>query len=593
MKITRLNLIPWLIVFLGGFNLWTTFFPTQHSPLSRFLDILWPFSSTNSRAFLAIAGLSLLYLGIGLVQRRKLAWFLVELLLLASAVVQVRHYNSLEGAVINLAMAIFLFFQRRQFYGAILSLNWWRAAVFLMVISALLFLYLSLIFWLAGRYFATPYSWSAVSRTVLASFWNLRWQGPTLGSARLNWFFQTFPYLLGLFAFYSLTLLFHTSSYQQQQHFAHWLVAKKLIRRYGRTSADFFKLWPANLRFFFWRHSLIAYWARGSNFLAAGDPVGPTQEREKIVKAFLHFSGQQNANPLFVGVDNANRQLLAKIGLRSIYISDEAFVDLHRHPDDIKELRNVKTKLEKRRGYRFAVWQPPLNGQQLKQLRAISQSWLKNLQRRDGEALFGSGWVANMVRASWVPLVLNPQNQPVAFLTLHRSFRPQTMVVDLMRYRLPAENGIMEYLVSKTWLWLAGKKMRWLDLGAAPRQGARLQKLRLPLPLPQKRLSFSAWQKDIRRLPQKTLALPQKLRFQGANFFYFSLLGVLATSYRGLRHFKDKFQPVWKPRYLAYLDLPSLLYVLWIWRWQKPRPLGHEAAHQRYYQFLLEHNQLN
>ncbi len=195
-----------------------------------------------------------------------------------------------------------------------------------------------------------------------------------------------------------------------------------------------------------------------------------------------------------------------------------------------------------------------------------------------------------MVRASWVPVVLNPSNQSVAFLTLYRSFRHKTMVVDLMRYRYPAKNGIMEYLVSKTWEQLGNQGWQWLDLGAAPRQGARLKKPPLALPIPKEVPNFQAWREAIKHLPRTTLALPQAIRYQGANFLYFSFLGVLATSYRGLRHFKDKFQPRWEPRYLAYLDLPSLLYTLWIWRWQKPKPLGREITNPKYYRILLRHN---
>ena len=590
MRITKFNFIPWLIIFLGSFNLWTTLFPTHHPCLSPFFDIFWPLSGTNSRIFLAIAGLSLFYLGIGLVQRRKVAWFLTEIFLLTSAVVQFRHYNSPGGALINLFMVILLFCQRQQFYGAIFSLNWWRASIFLIAVSSLLFLYLSTIFWLASRYFAAPCPWPTVAKTVLVSFWHFHWQGPRLGNSQLNWFFTAFPYLLGIFIFYSLTLLFRLASQQQQQHHLNWHRAWSQLRHYGRTSADFFKLWPANLHFFFWQRSLIAYWIKGNNYLVAGNPTGPKKERIGIIKKFLHFSGQQNANPLFIGIDKANQQILNKLNFHHIHISDEAFIDLRHHPSDIKSLRNATTKIEQRWGYHFTIWQPPLTKPQLKQLRQISQSWLKGLHRRDGEAIFGSGWLTNMVRASWVPVVSNHQGQPVAFLTLHRSFRPQTMVVNLMRYRHLEKNGIMEYLISKTWEQLGQQGWRWLDLGAAPCQGARLKKPVLSLPIPGKMPSFQSWQKLVRSWPQKTLAISRHVRLQGANFLYFNLLGILATSYRGLRHFKNKFQPNWEPRYLAYLDITSLLYTLWVWHWQKPKPLPREATRQEYYQRLIQHN---
>ncbi len=590
MKFAKINWFFWLIAFMGFFNLWTTLFPLPHYHFFKLLDRMIILSPNHSRPILAISGLSLIYLSFGFIRRQRLAWFLMEIFLIVSAMLQFHHYASISGAAINLILAIWLLRHRRQFYGQVISLSWWRSLGFLALASLLLVTYASLIFWLAAQYFDARYSFVAASKMVLASFWHFRWLGPKLGTARVGWFFNSLPTILGFFLFYSLTLLFSAASYQQERHRQQWQKAFRAIRRYGRSSADFFKLWPANLSFFFWRRSLIAYWPQGANLLVAGDPVGPRNERKNLIHKFLEFSFQHGHNPLFVGLNESNFRLLRQQGFRGIYISDEAFIDLRQRSEDVKDLRNVKIKLGKRRGYSFEVWQPPLKESQIKKLRQVSDAWLKNLNRNDGEAIFGSGWITPMIRSSFTPVIKDKNGKVIAFLSLQRSFRPKTMVIDLMRYKSHLENGAMEYLISKTWDWLGDRNFHWFDLGAAPRAGAVFRMPRFHFRLSRKSISFKAWQQQLRQLPRRSLELHRHLWNNAADLTYFSFLGGFAGSYRGLRHFKNKFQPRWQPRYLAYYNLASLGYVLWSWSRKKTQSVRGEANKSYYYDFLLTHN---
>jgi phosphatidylglycerol lysyltransferase len=101
--------------------------------------------------------------------------------------------------------------------------------------------------------------------------------------------------------------------------------------------------------------------------------------------------------------------------------------------------------------------------------------------------------------------------------------------VDMMRYKPDAPKGIMDYMFTKLILWSQEHNYTWFDLGMAPFSGLDNHPL-APM-----------WSK-----------LGAFLYSNGENFYNF----------QGLRQFKEKFDPVWEPRYLASpggLSLPGVL----------------------------------
>ncbi len=92
------------------------------------------------------------------------------------------------------------------------------------------------------------------------------------------------------------------------------------------------------------------------------------------------------------------------------------------------------------------------------------------------------------------------------------------MSLDLMRYADDAPSGVMEYLFAQLMLWGRAQGYRWFSLGMAPLAGLEEHRL-APL-----------WNKL------------GALLFRHGEHFY---------NFQGLRAFKDKFDPIWAPRYLA------------------------------------------
>ena len=103
------------------------------------------------------------------------------------------------------------------------------------------------------------------------------------------------------------------------------------------------------------------------------------------------------------------------------------------------------------------------------------------------------------------------------------------MSIDLMRYSDVAPRGVMDFLLVELMQWGRREGYQRFDLGMAPLSGLEYRRL-APL-----------W------------TMFGALLFKHGEHFY---------NFRGVRHYKEKFDPVWSPRYVACagrFDLPRVM----------------------------------
>jgi phosphatidylglycerol lysyltransferase len=217
------------------------------------------------------------------------------------------------------------------------------------------------------------------------------------------------------------------------------------------------------------------------------------------------------------------------LGLDLFKLGEEARVSL---PDFTlegsarKPLRYARSRMT-REGCSFeivpAAGVPPL----LDDIQAISDAWLAEKRTREKRFSLGFFDRSYLVRT---PLALvRHRGRIVAFANLWLGADREEVSVDLMRQLPDAPPGVMEYLFTELVLWSQAQGYRWYSLGIAPFSGFERHRL-APL-----------WNKL------------GALLFQYGEHFY---------NFRGLRSFKEKFHPVWEPRYLAApgnLTLPLVL----------------------------------
>jgi len=227
-----------------------------------------------------------------------------------------------------------------------------------------------------------------------------------------------------------------------------------------------------------------------------------------------------------VGKKNLPRYL--DLGLSLSKLGEEARVALAsfslegpRH----KDLRYITRRLDGE-GLSFEVVPregvPPL----LEELAEISDAWLELKATR--EKRFSLGCFEPSYLAEFPLATVRSGGKILAFANLWTGGREE-LSMDLMRHRPEAVRGVMDYLFTKLMLWGAAQGFAWFNLGMVPLKGLENRAL-APL-----------WQR-----------LGAVLFRYGEHFYNF----------QGLRMFKEKFDPVWEPRYLASpggLALPRVL----------------------------------
>lgn len=275
--------------------------------------------------------------------------------------------------------------------------------------------------------------------------------------------------------------------------------------------------------------AFIMYGVHGSNWISMGDPVGPQSEWVDLAWKFKESAYYAGAGIVFYEVTDENLSLYIDLGLTLLKIGEEARVPLEHFSMEggsRKSIRNAIRRVE-REGCIFEVIPreevPPL----LPELRRISDDWLARKNTR--EKGFSMGAFSEEYISYFPVAVVRKGETLLAFSNLWTGANHEELSPDLMRYSEGAPNGVMDYLFGKLMLWGKEQNYRYFNLGMAPLSGLENRSL-APL-----------WHR-----------LGSLIFTHGEHFYNF----------QGLRQFKEKFEPIWEPRYLASkggLALPTAL----------------------------------
>ena len=280
------------------------------------------------------------------------------------------------------------------------------------------------------------------------------------------------------------------------------------------------------------RKSFIMYGVLRRTWVALGDPVGPVDEHADLAWKFRELCDIYDGRPVFYHIDAQNLSLYADLGLHLLKLGEEARVSLtdggaSLDRPDRKDLRYARNRAQ-REGGAFEVLAPHEVEPLMPELMRISDAWLETKNAR--EKGFSVGFFdPSYIRNFHVALV-RKDGAPVAFASLWLGAGREEVMVDLMRHTPDAPYGVMDYLFAELMLWGAANDYKWLNLGMAPLSGFEDKAL------------ASIWHK-----------LGTFLFEHGENFYNFE----------GLRRYKAKFSPEWRPKYLASTGgflLPKMLF---------------------------------
>ena len=295
--------------------------------------------------------------------------------------------------------------------------------------------------------------------------------------------------------------------------------ATEVIAHHGTATASLVYLRDKALLFNEDRSGFVMYGVKGQTFVAMGDPVGPPAATPDLIRAFLERCDDFGGTPVFYEVRKQNLHHYADFGLTFMKLGESARVDLERFIFEgpaASRYRQAIRRLEKD-GAAFRVIPAAEVPAAIDQLRRVSNDWLE--EKAGGEKGFSLGFFDPGYLARFPVGLVERDGHVVAFANLWPGSSKEEIAIDLMRYHRDAPKNVMEALFVHLIKWSKEQGYRWLDLGMAPMSGF-----------------------------EQSPVAPLWMRL--GVFLYEH--GEPLYNFQGLRAYKDKFDPVWDPRYLAY-----------------------------------------
>ncbi|CDX49114.1 OXACILLIN RESISTANCE-ASSOCIATED PROTEIN FMTC [Mesorhizobium plurifarium] len=294
--------------------------------------------------------------------------------------------------------------------------------------------------------------------------------------------------------------------------------ASRIIRAQDRSQAMLALMGDKSLLFSQSGNAFMMYGKRGRSWIALFDPVGPIAEWPELIKKFVAVAASHGGRAAFYQIRPESLPFYLDAGLSVMKLGEEACVRLAGF--DLKGGASAHLRYALKRGGRegltFELVPPQRTGQVMDALADVSAAWLRSHKAREkgfSIAAFEPAYMASQ----WVALV-RQHDSPVAFVTIMATATQREASVGLMRHTTTASPYAMEFLFTKLIVELKDMRYASLSLGTAPLSGVSSA----PLSSRWHRLGEMIWR-----------------------------YGTRLYNFQGLRAFKNKFNPVWEPRYLA------------------------------------------
>lgn len=264
--------------------------------------------------------------------------------------------------------------------------------------------------------------------------------------------------------------------------------------------------------------AFLMYGVSGRSWVVLGDPVGPHAAQRALVWQFRERCFAHGAFPVFYEVAARSLPLYLDAGLTLSKLGEEARVplaDFSLEGSARRGLRQTVRQVE-RAGAVFSVEPRDAVPALLPELRRVSDDWLAH--KHVAEKGFSLGRFDDRYLARFPVGVVRREGRVVAFANVLTAAAGSAMSIDLMRYEDAAPPNVMEYLFVQLMLWGRAHGYASFSLGMAPLAGVESRRL-----------------------------APLWSRVGGALFRH----GEHFYNFKGLYRYKEKFDPVWEPRYLA------------------------------------------
>jgi lysyl-tRNA synthetase class 2 len=297
--------------------------------------------------------------------------------------------------------------------------------------------------------------------------------------------------------------------------------AAALVRQHGQDTLSFFKLRPDKHYFFnSARSAFVGYRVEAGTLLLSGDPVGPPEALSDLLLEVRRFASSRGLKLAALGASQELVPLFQELGLRTLYLGDEAVVDTDAFSLEGRPIRKVRQSVTRLRKAGYSS-------------RVCTLAEIDDGTRAQMDEVLAAGRIGNCERGFSMAMdgIDCPNQQDTLFVLAHDGaghlkgvlhFVPcygrSAMSLSIMRRHPSTPNGLMEFQV------------------VAAIEGMR--------------------ERGIKELSLNFAAVTRYIREPQNGFEY--VLGRTASALdryfqvESLFRFNVKFQPRWNPRYLVY-----------------------------------------
>lgn len=265
--------------------------------------------------------------------------------------------------------------------------------------------------------------------------------------------------------------------------------------------------------------SFLMFGVRGRSWIALGAPVGRRDERLELLWQFREQADAHAARPGIYGVGPEDLPDLVELGFSIQKTGESAAVPLDGFSLEGRRRETLRRNWRKtgEGGAAFEVIPPGPSPELMAELQVISDQWLGH--HAGGEKSFSMGGFTPAYVAEFpIALVRSEEGRIVAFATLWLAPKRGSFSMDLMRYSNDAPKNVMDFLFVELLQWGREQGYEAFEFGMAPLAGLEDRPL-API-----------------------MSRVGNLLFERGEEIY---------NFRGVRRYKDKYDPVWQPRYLA------------------------------------------
>ena len=525
----RARLIGFLTA-LGGVIVLLSTLPAVGGRMGRMVDVVTPFGvRVTSHVIAVAAGVALLYLAGQLSRRRHLAWLLAVVLFFASFIVDVLRQHHYVAAVYSLFMVALLLISRSKFKapGDPPTLLEFLRFVPRYIIIVFVYGYAALFL---ERHSITPNPtfWKN-AETILLGLVGI--DGPY--HYQRNFFEWAFPSSLlllgvgGLFA--AIILLFRpivSRSFVTPESLRE---AIAIVKDHSTDSLDYFALRDDKLFFVSSDHkAFIAYTYVARQALVSGDPIGAKESIPLVIDEFLQMCRDRAWGVSFLAVRESDRDLYVERGLNTVYLGDEAVVDVRGFSLAGKKWKSVRQssgRIERTYTYEW-MSETDVSAEMLAELNDISKRWRGKAPER-GFTMTLSQDVEGTNPDFRLCIAIDEDGKPGGFLRVIPIYGPHSgYTLDIMRRDPDTPNGMTEFLLTRT-------IMKLDELG-----------------FERFSMNFAAWGRFFEDDVDYTFM--QRIVKFGLNLmspFY---------QIKSLKEFNQRLYPEWVPRCIAYEGFRSL-----------------------------------